>query len=520
MGLLQKINAIWEKIGVVQRAMLIAIVLACVITGGLLTKWATKADMALLYGNLDPESAANIADKISEKGIEYELTGGGTSIRVPQKHVYQLRLDMAKEGLLTGGNEGYQIFDNQKIGVPPLVQQLNLNRAMQDELAKTIQMIDGVQIARVHIVRPEDTLFSAGERKSTASISLRLKPGWTLSQTSVVAITNIVANAIDGLKTEDVTVVDSRGVMLTNAASNNSVVAGANTFMDYKARVEQELSYKVQEMLEVVLGPGRSTVKISAVVDMEKIETMTTTYEKGMPLEETTNSTLKEIPPTSDADGNITDAGNTETTETSDNKYMIPETITKRSDVPGKIKSVSVAAFVDLAIEKPKAAPEGGEGEETAVEMETVMIMQVEDVIAVIKNAIGPELLNDESITVKDIRFASRPTAASLAPGDDGAFGYEKLSRYVEIARQSSMGVLAVCALIVLKILTGGGKKAAAAEGDGANASVDALSMGMLPAGAASADPATAFRRHIAGELKENPEQVKQLFASWLTEES
>ncbi|MCK5174040.1 MAG: hypothetical protein KAR47_11665, partial [Planctomycetes bacterium] len=191
------------------------------------------------------------------------------------------------------------------------------------------------------------------------------------------------------------------------------------------------------------------------------------------------------------------------------------------SDVPGKIKSVSVAAFVDLAIEKPKAAPEGGEGkEETAVEMETVMIMQVEDVIAVIKNAIGPELLNDESITVKDIRFASRPTAASLAPGDDGAFGYEKLSRYVEIARQSSMGVLAVCALIVLKILTGGGKKAAAAEGDGANASVDALSMGMLPAGAASADPATVFRRHIAGELKENPEQVKQLFASWLTEES
>jgi flagellar M-ring protein FliF len=515
MGLLQKINVLWEKIGVVQRAMLIAIVLACVITGSLLTKWATKADMVLLYSNLDPESAANIVDKISEKGIEYELAGGGTTIRVPQKYVYQLRLDMAKEGLLNAGNKGYQIFDNQKIGVPPLVQQLNLNRAMQDELAKTIQMIDGVQMARVHIVRPEATLFGAGEQKATAAIVLQLKPGWTLSQMSIVAITNIVANATDGLKSEDVTVANGRGDMLTSASSNNSIVAGANTFMDYKARVEQELSNKIQSMLEVVLGPGRSTVKISAVVNMENIETITKTYEKGMAVEETTNSTLKEIPPTSDADGNITDAGNTETTETSDNRYMIPETITKRSDVPGKITSVSVAALVDLAIEKPKAQPEGAE-KDAAVEMETVMIMQVEDVIAVIKNAIGPELLSDDAITVKDIRFA-RPAAAVMA-ADDGVFGYEKLSRYVEIARQSSMGVLAVCALIVLKILTGGGKKVAAAEGDGGNTSMEAMSLGLLPAGA-SADPATAFRRHIAGELKENPEQVKQLFASWLTEE-
>ncbi len=511
MGFLQKINAMWEKIGVVQRALLIAIVMACVLVGGLLTKWATRPEMQLLYRGLSAEEAGAIVDNISKSNIRYELRAGGTSIYVPEKHVYQLRLTMAKDGLPKGDQGGYKIFDNEKIGVSPLVQQMNYNRAMQDELAKTIQMIDGVLFARVHLVRPEQTLFAAEAHETSASVVLQVRPGWQISGASIAAITNMVAGAIDGLKAGNVTVVDSQGHLLTSKADSSGVVSSANTFMDYRDRVEQSIANKVQDMLELVLGPSRSSVKVSAEIDMTSIETMTTKYEKGTPLEETVNSTSTVKPGAKDSQGNETSAGSTDKTEKVDNKYKVPETITKRLDVPGKIVSLAVSAVVDLSVPKP-AVSEGEVGEAAAAaetEGETALIMSVEQVKEIIRNAVGPNLLKGAaSLIVVNTAF-NRPMVAVT----DDSGGYEKLARYIEIARQSSMGVLAICALLVLKIFSGAKKKAGAA---GASGQLESLSMGMLPEGPSDAS-AAALRQHITGALKENPAQVKQLFASWVS---
>ena len=147
--------------------------------------------MRLLYQDLDPQEASKITEKIAEKGIAYELRGGGTSIYVPQENVYQLRLDLAREGLPSGDRGGYKLFDDEKIGISPFVQGINLNRALQDELAKTIQMIDGVVYARVHLVRPEQALFGSADNRTSASVVLRLKPGLTLSETNIAAITHL-----------------------------------------------------------------------------------------------------------------------------------------------------------------------------------------------------------------------------------------------------------------------------------------------------------------------------------------
>ena len=158
MGFAQKIKLVWQKIGLVQRALLVAIVLTFAIVGALLTHWARRPDLRMLYQDLAPEEASEITEKISEQGIVYELRNGGTSIFVPKEKVYQLRLDMAKEGLPAGQQGGYKIFDNEKIGISPFVQTVNLKRALQEELAKSIQMIDGVVHARIHIVSSEQTL--------------------------------------------------------------------------------------------------------------------------------------------------------------------------------------------------------------------------------------------------------------------------------------------------------------------------------------------------------------------------
>lgn len=509
MDFLQNINAVWQKIGVVQRAMLVGIVMACIITGGLLTKWATKPDMQLLFGGVSPEEAGKMVDKISETEIPYQLRSGGTSIYVPREHVNTLRLKLAKEGLPQGGQDGYKIFDNEKIGVSPLVQQINYNRAVQDELAKTIQMIDGVTFARVHLVRPEQSMFTTDPQKATASVILRLKPGWNISPASVVSITNLVSGAIDGLSSNDVTVVNSQGALLTTQGGGNGIVTSANTFMDYKSRVEQTQAAKISEMLEMVLGPGRSSVKVSAEVDMTSIQTETVEYTKGVPREETVKSMTTSKEPPVDADGIKTGTSDTEADETVENKYDNPVTTTKRIDVPGKIVAVSVSAVVDL--NKPLPPLVVPEGEEAPAEDTRVpeKIMTVENVRELIKNAIGQDLLKeDTALSVVDVPF-QRPEMVS----DDEAASYDKMARYIEIARQGSMGVLAICALIVLKIFTGGSKKAGAAS-EAVAALGEAPAVGMLPSGS----DADAFKTHIAMSLRKNPEQVRQLFAAWLAE--
>ncbi|MCK5171841.1 MAG: flagellar M-ring protein FliF, partial [Planctomycetes bacterium] len=320
MGLFQKTNAVWQKVGIVQRGLLAAIVMACVITGVLLTKWAANADMQILYSGLSADSAGAIVDKIAEAGVEYQLRNGGGSIYVPSDQVYKLRLDMAKEGLPAASKSGYGIFDDEKIGVSPLVQQLNKNRAIQDELAKTIQMIDGVLSARVHITRPEETMFGGGSQEATAAVVLKVRPGWSIGASSVAAITHIVAGAVEGLGVENVTIADSTG-LLTSKGGNNTGVGMANSFMDYKERVEQTIGGNLTDMLDKVLGPGRVSIKVSATVDLTSETVQTTLYEKGMAEEEIIDSGSTVLPGTTDSEGNELSAGSTEKSETITNKF-------------------------------------------------------------------------------------------------------------------------------------------------------------------------------------------------------
>jgi len=512
MSLLQQVNVFWQKIGVVQRALLVAIVLACLTTGGLLTKWATAPDMVLLYGDLALEEVDEIVSKLREQDVRWDLRQGGRSIYVPAEKVLELRAALAGEGLPRGGEMGYKLFDNEKIGISPVVQRMNFIRAQQDELAKTIQALDGIVSARVHIVRPEETIFTDGSRQASASVSLRLRPGWRISPATVAAIVNLVAGATEGLTQENITVIDTQGRLLSSATTSNSSIQGANTFLDYKRRVESEIASEVQEMLELVLGPGRASVKISATVDMTSETVQTTKYEKGEPVEETINTTSTIKPATVAADGTEKSAGSTDKQETIESTYKVPETITKTIEMPGEIVSLSVAAVVDLSA---AASPESADNGETAGTATPKKIMSITDVEEIIRNAVGADLLKSpQSLTVKDVAFY-RP---AVTP--DGAdTGYEKLSRYIEIARHGSMGILAICALLALKIFAGARKKVAAETAALAPAPAQMESWSLLGPGQAEADAQAAFRRQIAGSLQRDPEQVRQLFTTWLTED-
>jgi len=515
MGMFGQINAVWQKIGLVQRALLAAIVLACIITGILLTHWATRPQMQLLYGNLDIDECSRIAEKIGEKNIAYEIRNGGRSVFVPADQIYTLRAALARDGLTPKtGEPGYEIFDNEKIGVSPLVQKMNYNRALQGELAKTIQVFEGVEFARVHIVRPEQTMFTAGGEKASASVMVRLKPGWKLSPVTINAIANLVAGAIEGLSPEQVTITDSQGTMLTNRSSSDPLVGGANTYKDYKSAVEAEMTERLTRALETVLGAGRATVIANASVDMTQETVVSTTYEKGIPIEEVIDesSTVQHAAAAEEGQP-APPPGNTEKTGSTTSKYMLPETRTTRTTAPGRILGWSVSVVADLTKPAPPTT-----AEKTDTPPATELLMTEQDVKQLVKTAVGPDLIKDDALTVKHVPF-SRPIELSVS---QAGFGYESLERYIEIARQSSMGVMAICALLALKIITRAGRKAsdasaAVAAAGGAKAMGAGLA-GMLPAGSEE-ETLAAIRQQIAAQLHSNPEQVRQLFATWLAEE-
>ncbi|MHC4757261.1 MAG: flagellar basal-body MS-ring/collar protein FliF [Planctomycetota bacterium] len=504
MGFFQRLALTWQKIGLVHRALLLAVLLTFGLVGGLLFHWARKPDMRLLYHSLSRDEASQIAEKISSKGVQYKLEDGGTTIYVPDDQVYQLRLDMAKEGLPTGEHLGYKLFDSEKIGVSPFVQNVNLQRALQDEIGRSIEMIEGVSSARVHIVDAEESLFESEEDEPTASVILQIQPGHKLSALNIDAITHLVAGSVDRLEPDNVTVVDSEGRLLTDDFDDNMIASGADSVQDYRERIENNLSRKVEEMLNVVLGPGRASVKVSAIIDMKSIDSVKESYEtqKVAKKEEIKQKKVKD-PAQAAGEGEPTIPGGSTQDDTIITEYYVPKTIVRTTDLPGEITSLKVAAVVDLTRDQTASTADGTE----TTESQAAQIMQLTEVENLIKNALG--LTTADSLTVVQADFYKPVIPVDIEePSSTG--------RYLAIAKQASLGIMAICALLVFKIF-GGAKSKAGTETAGQQLPQGQAAAGLLPA--AGGNESLVLRRQIATAMQDNPEQVKSLFMNWLTEQ-
>ena len=507
MSFLQKITSVWNNLNIVHKAVLVSLALAFVLASAILTHWATKPEMRMLFQDLERDEAAKITEKIAEKGIEYELKNGGTTIYAPKKHLYQLRLDMAKDGLPSESQGGYKIFDDEKVGISPFVQNVNLKRALQDELAKSIQMIEGIGFVRVHIVNNEQKLFTSQDSKTSASVILRLRSGFKLNGANIAAITHMVSSSVDGLKPENVSIVNSEGQLLSSNSqmSNN----GAGGVQDFKERVELRLSQKAEDMLETVLGPGRSTVKVSAVVDMNSVSLVKETYDAKQKVaskeEITSNSETQGDKP---GGGESIIRGGVKKDEIILTEYLVPKVVEQKTELPGKIRSLSVAAIVDLSANDPNAESSGSAG----------LIMAKEDVEKILENALGINLTRGDTLSVVVAKF-NKNSAAGLEAEKPSA-----MAGYMQMAEKFSLGIMGVCALLVFKMFSGSNKKKGKGEADSKLKSMGQISEGENQPSVAAiatsnfeANPAV-LRKQIAHALQNNPDQVKQLFASWINE--
>lgn len=234
----------------------------------LLFTWSQKADFQLLYSNLSEEDAGAIVQKLNELKVPYKASQGG--IMVPSDKVYDLRLQLAGQGLPQGGGVGFEVFDKTTFTMTDFVQKLNYRRAVQGELARTIRSLSEVEQARVHLAVPEKNLFTKEEDRPKASILVKLKPGRRLTQGQVQGVVHLVASSIEGLNPKDVAVVDSKGEMLTSPADDAGGIT--NSQAEYQRNIEKDMELRVASIIEPVVGKGKAKVKVAAAIDFTRIE--------------------------------------------------------------------------------------------------------------------------------------------------------------------------------------------------------------------------------------------------------
>ncbi|MFA6132739.1 MAG: flagellar basal-body MS-ring/collar protein FliF [Phycisphaerae bacterium] len=494
---LNNFRDVWSRTSLVQRALLLAILMACGAVAVVLVLWARKPDMTMLYTGLAPEEAGKIVDKIRDGDTPYELRNGGTTILVPSEKVYSLRLLMAGQGMPKGDQGGYRILDEEKLGASPFTQRINYVRAVEGELAKTICMLEGVNTARVHVVKPEGNIFAGKDKEASATVVLALRSGGKLTSGNVAAIVHLISGSIEGLSPEKVVVVDSQGALL-HGEGGNELAKKAGTFLDYKSQVEDYLARKAQDMLISALGPGRASVRVDATIETVSLTSTTETYDPAKKVASKEETKSSATTPPSDPNAR-TGAGNKEEVNTTE--YLVSRVMEQKSELPGTVKSLTVAAFVDLS--PPEADPNA-----TTPPPPTLTVADVE---AIIRSAIGP-LATKENVKVVNTSFYKPTVPKDLAVQEEAR---SKREFYLEIAGKASLGLVAIGALLALKIMGGSRKKGAA----GALAPAALEGQGAAMAGVLTAEGETnpqQLRTRIMRTLQENPEEVKRLFLSWV----
>ena len=298
----------WKHLGLNQRVSLV--LGAGVVLAGLLglSLWSSRPDFVLLYGKLDDGEAAKVMAALDDAKIPYKTGRGGSSILVPSDKVYQMRAQLAAKGIPRGEGVGFEIFDKPNFGLSDFVQHANYLRAVQGELARTIGQIDMIESARVMIVMPEYRLLVDARRKPTASVFVRTKSNSQLPASAVNSIRFLVANAVEGLPVNSVSVVDNLGNVLSENQENDTAAGLSNNQLTARRNLEQYLSKKAEGMLEKALGAGQAIVRVSAEINWD---TVTRTEEKFDPDGQVARSTTlnDETTTSTTADGGGTGTG-------------------------------------------------------------------------------------------------------------------------------------------------------------------------------------------------------------------
>ncbi|TWG98624.1 flagellar M-ring protein FliF [Nocardioides sp. J9] len=344
-----------------QKAVAVIGTAALLLAAFLVVRWVSAPSYAPLYSGLSGEDASAVIDELDAAGVPYKLGAGGSTILVPQSQVYATRIKMNGQGLPTGSDGGYSLLDDQSLSTSESQERTNFKRAMEGELSKTIEAIDGVDTAVVHLAIPEEKVFSDEQKPTTASVLVDTVPGADLDDDQVQSVVHLVASSIDGLDPKNVTVTDTTGKLLTtDSAEGGAGLASARA--KQVSAYEKSMQSKIQGALDTWVGPGNSTATVTADLDFDKSVINSRSYnsdKKNPPLSQTKSSEKYSGTTGADGVGGVVgpdgqmdpgagtngDGTYENTSETRDN--ALDEIVERRETAPGAVKKLGISVVLD-----------------------------------------------------------------------------------------------------------------------------------------------------------------------------
>lgn len=387
-----------------------------------LVQWSMAPDFTPLYGELSPSSTGEVVRSLENSGIAYELHRSTGLVSVPVDKVHEVRLKLASEGLPQGDGSGFDmLYKEQEMGVSSFMEKARYDRALEQELAKSIASLDSVRSARVHLALPKQSAFVRKKNKPAASVLLSLYSARELTDRQLSGIVNLVASSVPGMEADSVSVVDNQGKLLSSQNNHDSFSYTKEQFR-FTQQLEQSYSERITEILTPILGVGAVSAQVAAEVDFTMVEKTSEVYAPETTIrseqleEELTGSrkvnggvpgTLSNQPPIETTVTNTPpDAEEEELarTESSSKRevrnYELDKTISHIREVPGSLKKLSVAVVVDY-IDQLK--------EDGTKERVPLTETRLAEVTSLVKEAVGFNEARGDSVNVINASFVAPP---------------------------------------------------------------------------------------------------------------
>lgn len=359
LNLLKSVGDKWNNLSKSKKISIVIILTGLIISIIIFAIYTNRVEYDVLFSNLEPQDSSKVIEKLKTDKIQYKIEGN--SILVPKEKVEELRLSIFSDTSLPSNLKGFELFDQNKFGVTDTEAKIMYQRALEGELARTIQGFDEVEKARVHLVLPEDSVFTRDEEKARASVTLKLKGNSKLSTEQVKAIISLISASVKNLPKENVEIIDSDMNLLSeNIFENeqNGVITSTKQ-QEFKNQFEKNLQSDVKNMLEKVFGKDKVTVKINADLDFDSRQISTIKYDKDSiirsqhKIKENSNDSNSQGAGGSPIDNNMSNTiqnnnqSSTSNREEEITNYEIGQTEEKIIKAPGEIKRLTVSVVID-----------------------------------------------------------------------------------------------------------------------------------------------------------------------------
>lgn len=421
-GLILQFRDFFRGLGPTKRLSIVAASAVFLIAGIMMTMMVTGKNYATLFKDIPPDQLTLIVQKLNEKNIPFQLRDEGKTVAVPQEFLHSTQMSlMAEVGSSKIGTVGLESFEKQDFGLNSYAQKINYQRALQGELTRAINTLTAVKQSKIILALPKQKTFLEEGGKASASVVVELYSGKTLSSDQVRGIQYLVANAVEGMQAENVTVVDDRGKMLTRAGDSAS--AGSSEIMDLKKQIESNLEDRIEQMLSKVVGQAKVIARVDATLGNkiissveESVDPEKTAIRSQQTEEESLDGSRTNPSGVPGSRANVPGAEDANQVgfkqdvrkELKSVNFDVPKTVRNIREMAGNLERVSVAVLVDGVQVKTKADDGTEESKWTPRAAEDLAKYET-----LVKNAIGFNQGRGDSVKIENIQFIAEDFSES-----------------------------------------------------------------------------------------------------------